>query len=114
MKIKALTTKDVTITVTPEQEDITPQDYFNSIDGNTEVATAIEQQIATGNSYAWCTIEVQCTFKQLVATEYLGCCNYKSEQDFIDNSGYYQDMVNACLADLNNQIAEIVAVVIEQ
>ena len=113
MNIKQLTPNDVTITVTAEQEYITPAQYFKGLDNPTAIKD-IEQQIETGNMYAWCTMKVKCKFMGLTATDYLGCCNYKSQQDFIDNSGYYQDMVNTCLRDLNIQIGNIVAAVVEQ
>jgi hypothetical protein len=25
-------------------------------------------------------------------TYYLGCCSYESEEDFVENSGYYEDL----------------------
>lgn len=32
---------------------------------------------------------------------YLGACNYKSGTDFVENSGYFEGMLDVCLNQFN-------------
>lgn len=51
------------------------------------------RRLARGETWAWCSVEVRATYRNtLVAKNFLGCCSYKNEKDFIKNSGYYEDM----------------------
>jgi hypothetical protein len=38
--------------------------------------------------------------------DYLGCCSYLSEEDF-KNGGYWEDMKQQALDDLNRTVAEV-------
>lgn len=74
-----------------------------------KVERKIQRKLDNGNEWAWCTIRVTVTPKPLAvcdlsATDYLGCCSYESKADFIRNSGYYEDMVNTCIAELQETI----------
>lgn len=71
----------------------------------------IIRRLDKGNQWAWCTVKLVGRFKSLESVEYLGCCSYKSERDFVKNSGYYDDMVDAIVFDINEQAAEIVGAV---
>jgi len=62
----------------------------------------IIQDYENGNDWAWCIAKVTTNWEGLEATEYLGGCSYKSEQDFI-NDGYYTDMINSCLEELTKR-----------
>ena len=44
------------------------------------------------NEWAWCNVRVMGTYRGLSCSDYLGGCSYKSGLDFIQNSGYYNDM----------------------
>jgi hypothetical protein len=57
-----------------------------------QCAREIEAELAAGNAWAWCTIRVTGEWRDLVETAYLGCCSYASEDDFRNNSGYFDDM----------------------
>lgn len=56
------------------------------------VEDSIIRSLNNGNPWSWCTVEVTASYNGLQGTDTLGCCSYKSEKDFIKNSGYYEDM----------------------
>lgn len=71
---------------------------------NEEDIKEIERQYNNGNEYAWFCAHVTVKYKGLEADDYLGCCSYKSERDFKENSGYYDDMVRGCIDEINRTI----------
>lgn len=72
-----------------------------------QVEDEIIRRLDNGDVWAWADVEVQGTYMGLVASDYLGCCSYESESDF-KNDGYYQDMCNNVLEELNNRLAETI------
>jgi hypothetical protein len=45
----------------------------------------------------------------VLATDYLGGCCYESVQAFVDEGGYYQDMVDAVILEAGERIEELSA-----
>jgi len=43
-----------------------------------------------------------------LAVDYIGGCCYKSIDDFIENSGYYEDMKQTCINNAKEKILELV------
>jgi hypothetical protein len=84
------------------------------VSGDNELDKLQEDKIIesfnSGNIWAWCTVELVVIWSfdggSLQASDYLGCCSYDSESDFIDG-GYYEDMCSNALAELNIQIENI-------
>ena len=112
MKI-TLEQNDVTITVTNEPEYIKPEGQFyygDSLEEKQAVQTAIDKiyaDLEAGNDWAWCSVKVTVNWGVMFeASDYLGSCSYASEDDFIKNSGYYDDMVYACLRQIEAEINE--------
>lgn len=66
--------------------------------------TAVREMRQHNRRWGWCQVTVMVKLKKgpqdLEGNAYLGECSYKSRQDFIDHSGYYEDMVKDALADL--------------
>lgn len=52
--------------------------------------------------WGWCDVVVTVTTKLGVGRDVLGQCNYYSEQDFIENSGYFLDMVKEATPKVHN------------
>lgn len=81
--------------------------------GDEAIDKAEEQRIlralVEGCRWAWCCVKVEACYAGFEATEYLGCCSYESKDDFIENSGYYEDMVETCLENLNEQLKDFYA-----
>lgn len=101
-----LTIDDIEIELScfPEYEPIIGNAMASGDDAYDEsVENAIAEDLSNGNEWAWCAVRVTCTAFDgaIKATDYLGCCSYKSRKDFIENSGYYDDMVYTCLDQLN-------------
>jgi hypothetical protein len=110
-QIKKLTVRDLTINVIASEEDIPVRG--NAIASgdeafDREVENKLIKRLEDGDIWAWCSVEVECSYKGLTASEYLGGCSYKSEKDFIKNSGYYTDMVQTCLEDIQSQLEALV------
>jgi hypothetical protein len=101
MKTISKQTENLVIEFTPEIEYISPYDYLEKQDAD-YVCKESEY-----NDYAWFCAKVEVTYKELLATDYLGGCTYKSEKDFKENSGYYEDMVQTCIDEINREINEI-------
>jgi hypothetical protein len=109
MKIKQLTKKDIEIIVEALKEQASVRGNVIA-SGNDKYDKKVEDEILAklenGNIWAWCTVKITCRYNGLESTEYLGCCSYEDEKDFIKNSGYYDDMVATCIADLQKQLNE--------
>jgi len=82
--------------------------------GDSEEDERIEEAIRSEleyNEWAWCCAQVTVTLdspcsacgQSLSETEYLGCCSYQDEQDFIEGL-YYSDMVQTCLDRLQERL----------
>lgn len=95
--------KDVSFRITTEPEFESPESA-----GDKEFARAVNKLKSTCRSiWNWCQVIVnvrpRCT-KVFEGENSLGQCSYKNRQDFVQNSGYYEDMVKEAIIDLNRQI----------
>lgn len=79
------------------EEDATIRGNACAIDEETDkkIEEHIIKQLESGNLWAWCTVKVTCYYDAgldgISGTDYLGCCSYTSEEDFV-NGGYFEDM----------------------
>jgi len=64
-----------------------------------EAEDAVRDDLNNGNPWAWCCVRVTAHYKGFRGTDYLGCCSYRSEEDFL-NDAYYQDMCNVAFQEL--------------
>ena len=110
IRIKLPTINQVEFELTAEPEYIEIRGSFDSGDADLDEETAqkIESQLEY-NEWAWCCVKVDCNYKGLTGTDYLGGCNYDSKEDFIKNSGYYEDMKETAYNDLIQQIKNLKA-----
>ena len=99
-KIRELTKNEVTITITSEYE------YTHQVDSLSDCMT--KEQIGYNREnvspWYWCTVKVTVSWNGVSEHKYLGACSYESEQYFIENSCYYEDMVEEALSDLNKTL----------
>lgn len=87
-----------------ENEELNPEDHFD----NTEDVKYIIEQHEDGNPAAWFCAKVTVSYKDQTETEYLGCCSYNSFQQFTgEENGYYLDMINTCINEINRVIDSI-------
>ena len=101
---RKLTKEDVEIIVEPLPEDQHPDDCF-ALDPEDQ-KQVVDKILADAewNEWAWCIVKATVRWKGLEASDYLGGCSYESEEDFVENSGYYEGMVEAALEQLNNML----------
>ena len=59
------------------------------------------------NVWAWACVEVRASYGGLTCSDYLGACSYKDEEDFVKNSGYYEDMVKEACAQLAFEVRNL-------
>lgn len=99
-----------TIEVFAEPEDI-PVRGFAMASGDDaldrEVENEIMARVSAGNVWAWAIIEVRASYGGVSASDYLGCCSYKSEVDFISARDYYPDMVKEATRRLAEKVAAL-------
>jgi hypothetical protein len=88
----------------PEQ-DIDLRGHFD----NAEDVRWVREQLANGNQWAWCITRVEArwndghrTFKG--ESNWLGGCSYRSEADFKQPGGYYDDMKKEAYDDLVSKV----------
>lgn len=95
----------------PEEERI--EGNCSAVDPETDQQTAdwIRDQLNNGNEWAWCCIKVTASIDgiDVVGTDYLGCCSYKSESDFCRPGGYYDDMKEVAKRDMLEKLKELKA-----
>lgn len=74
-------------------------------DANREAEQKVIDAYENGNEWAWCCVKVTAVWQSFQGSDYLGGCSYESEKDFI-KGGYYDDMQNVALENLNREIKE--------
>lgn len=72
-----------------------------------QVENAILKRLYQDDVWAWATMCVTAEWESLKETEYLGCCCYDGEEDFRNNSGYFEEMVDQAVANLNTRLQKL-------
>lgn len=92
--------KDVYFRVVAEPDDIDVRGNALA-SGDDDVDREAEDEIISrlegGDEWAWAYVKVIAEYEDDDGNQYeghdgLGACSYKSERDFVKNSGYYEDM----------------------
>lgn len=96
LSIRPLTINEVLFTITALPEEREP-DFPDEQDNDD-----INSQLLLGNEWAWCIVEVKAIWNDLKASAHLGGCSYKSETDFINDSGMLDELKAEALDCLNN------------
>jgi hypothetical protein len=66
-----------------------------------------------GDVWAWASVTVEARYHGLVGRDYLGCCNYASEKDFVRCGDCYEDMKARALEELQSQIDALAPAICE-
>lgn len=83
-------------------EDSRPEDFFD----DKRHAKWARDQMRRGNEWGWCMVRVTATtqhpngYDVIVGKDYLSGCSYRSQEDFMQPGGYYEDMKKAALDDM--------------
>lgn len=63
---------------------------------------SVKDQLAMGNDWAWCGVEVRGSLAGITLNDYLGCCSYASREDFtVSSNDYYDDMRQSIVDQFN-------------
>ena len=54
-----------------------------------------------GEVWAWAMVTVTVSWGPFSASDHLGCCSYADEDDFCQPNGYFDDMIEEALEELN-------------
>jgi hypothetical protein len=104
MNIRKLELKDVTIKVSTEKEYTSVESASKDCGENAEDFIKTVKELKKSSRWGWCTVRVDATYKGFKGSDYLGCCSYRSKEDFIAG-GYYEQMVKAALDELNKVLS---------
>jgi hypothetical protein len=69
-----------------------------------EAEDEILERLDRGDIWAWCTVRVVAKWNGFEGDAFLGCCSYKDVNDFCQPGGYYEDMREEALEQLNEEI----------
>jgi len=87
------------IELTTQLEDRTPEEAgVGYAEGFADAVHGVEDKAES--DWGWCTVVVTVTTDKGTGTTYLGECSYESAIDFIKTSGYFADMVEEALAEI--------------
>lgn len=64
-------------------------------------------RLESGDIWAWCTVEVKATWQGIEASDYLGGCSYDDETDFCHPKGYYPQMMQSALEELEAKVSAL-------
>jgi hypothetical protein len=70
------------------------------IDADREVEKEIYRRLDMDDVWAWADVEVRATYEGYTGSVYLGNISCKNEDDFVHNSGYYEQMQAEAIDDL--------------
>jgi hypothetical protein len=110
IKVKQLTIDDIEFTIKAIKNFWTPRQTMKGCEEEVIVAfeEAIEKAVKQDPLWGWCQVRVSGFPKgnngPYTCESSLGGCSYKNEKDFIENSGYYQDMQQEILNNIQNAI----------
>ena len=104
MDWKPLTRVEIAIRLKSEPEFI-PVEGNASASGDDafdrEVEGSILRRLEQGDIWAWAMVTVTVSWGSFSASDHLGCCSYADEKDFRQPDGYFDDMVDEALTELN-------------
>jgi hypothetical protein len=106
--VRELTADEVDFSIELRPEHTQVEGNCSAIDEETDEQTKtwIYEQLEGGNDWAWCCVRVVARWEGFEGDDFLGCCSYLSEGDF-KVGGYYEDMKQQALDDLNRTISEV-------
>lgn len=112
MPAKKVTLADVKISVIVEDEDTDPETNYRipGIEINDDevqaFVEAVDEMVEEHGRWDWCQVEVRAEFGPFKGSSHLGGCSYEGEEDFKKEGGYYEQMIEEAIRDLQQQISE--------
>ena len=109
MQFKTLSREEVSVCIQAEPE-LIPVEGNASASGDDAFDREVEHNILCrvqqGDVWAWGAVTVTVTWGPFSASDHLGCCSYVDEDDFRQPGGYFDDMVDQALEELNRTVLD--------
>ena len=99
-KDKILSKIHITVEAVAESEH--PKYYFTDTKDVEDIC-----ELARRTEWGWCTVKVTAKWNSIEHSEFCGACSYESEDDFIKNSGYFEDMKREAIDCLFAELSKI-------
>ena len=106
-KFRPLMRKEVKIGLKIEPDDLPVEGNA----GDSECEAAVLEKVSAGDMWAWCSVTVTASWRNIEGSDNLGCCSYESEADFM-RCEYYADMVERAMAELNSECERTLALLL--
>ena len=109
MSIRPINREETAIRVLAEPEFIPVEDNASASgddDFDRKVEHTILCRLQQGDIWAWAAVTVVVRWGPFEGISHLGCCSYLDEKDFRQPGGYFDDMVNEALEELNRKVNE--------
>ena len=108
MPCRTLTQEDVRTELSVFPEEDLPVHGNACYSGDKEFDQMVEKEILArleqNDVWAWAMVRVTVEWEGLVSTQYIGGCCFENEEDFRNNSGYFECMVDEAVGRLNKRI----------
>lgn len=104
--MKSFKRENLNIRVIAEPEDISIKQAAKDCHPGFEEAVRSQKKLS--RRWGWCTVHVIVSLKrnpEITGDAYLVCCSYSSRKDFIENSGYYDQMVDEATVEMQRSYA---------
>lgn len=103
--VRSLGRDDVEVLLYAEPMDVPFDRDSGDPVADAEDAAIVRARLARGDVWAWCVAVVKVRWGEYEGVAAIGGCTYHNAEDF-KRCGYYHDLVDDALADLNAQRAE--------
>ena len=109
MNLCPLTREEVDIRLRAEPE-LVQVEGNASASGDDAFDRDVEQgilcRLEQGDVWAWAAVTVTVSWGPFSASDRLGCCSYADEEDFRQPGGYFDDMVDQAIEELNRIVLD--------
>lgn len=103
LKIRIITKEEATISVSAGDEDVSIKQVAKETGDAEDFITSVKKNLKN-SKWGWCCATIRATYKGFTGSAYLGQCSYLNKEDFIANSGYYDQLVAEAVENLNEDI----------
>jgi len=109
VKIRSITREEAAIRVLAEPDHVLVEGNASASgddDFDREVEHNILCRLQQGDAWVWAAVTVVAAWGSFEGRAHLGCCSYADEEDFRQPGGYFDDMVEEALEELNRSVYE--------
>lgn len=108
MQLRELTADEVEFSIEIEEDDSDFNFESDEPEKDEKLRKELNRRRNNGDLWAWCTVVVTAKWKEWKGVDSLGGCSYENEADFRQD-GYFDDMKDRALEELNKSLAACAA-----